>query len=657
MPDRPMRLLILTSTFHPVIGGAETYAFQVAQLLTARGHQVAVATDLPSGHLPGARIDGDPTGVRVERLSTYRDTTESTIAWEQMAFGLLPELHALVADFGPDLVLSNSLDTAITAKMLALAARIPWAAAFHEQQPQAEPFGTGRLRLVYETLRPDLVLAGSAFYADRAHHWAPAQPRALIHHGIDTALFHPDRSDPAVRERYGFTNDQLLIVCAGRLKHRKGMHHLLPAFANIHRHHPQTRLLIAGSVNSASRAYADQLHAQIHDLALENVVAIDETIPYTAMPTLLAEADIVAQPSLAEGLGLTVLEAMASGTPVVTTDIPGTREITTRPDIALVIPPDQVPPLTKALDQLVTEPSLRATMGRRARTHVEEHFSHTRMADQTEAALADLITAGPPHPKLVPAGPDATYSPTRAEAARNAGFSLRHTTTAPQALLLDVGMTLIHPSATVLQEELRSAGHRPPFAPHRLTAALVLAAEARHLPLPVGISGDDKVALAWGHALSVPGSIALRAFRACIQRSDLYSDVDPDAHTILDHLRDQGIRLAAVANSEGALEDELAASGLRRYFEAIIDSSHVGVEKPHRAIFDIAFEALGLSPDQCWFLGDGLVNDVLGARAAGIALPLLYDRYHLYGHLPATARVCRLTEVPEAIERLRRTSS
>ncbi|GAA2802800.1 hypothetical protein GCM10010441_29400 [Kitasatospora paracochleata] len=651
-----MRLLILTATFHPLIGGAETYAFQVAQLLAARRHQVTVATDLPSGHQPGEQIDGDPAGVRVERLSSYRTTTESTIAWEQMAFGLLPELQYLVDDFRPDILLSNSLDTAITAKMLALGADIPWAAAFHEQQPEAEPLGAGRLRMVYETLRPDLVLAGSAFYAARALHWAPDLATALIHHGVDTDLFHPARREPHVRERYGLTREHLLIVCAGRLKHRKGMHNLLPAFAEIHRRHPETRLLIAGSVNSASRAYADQLHAQIGALELDGVVTVDETVPYTGMPALLAEADIVAQPSLAEGLGLAVLEAMASGTPVITTDIPGTREITTRSDIALVVAPDQVPPLAKALDQLVTDPHVRKSLGERARAHVEEHFSHARMADHTQAALADLITASASR-RTAPSNAAAAHVSSQAEPAPHAGRSLQHATAVPKALLLDIGMTVIHPSSTVLGEELRQAGHRSPFEPDRLTAALVLAAEARHLPLPVGISGDDKVALAWGRALGVPDPIALRAFHTCLRRPDLYSDVDPDAHVALRRLREQGIRLAAVANSEGALEDELAATGMRGYFEVVIDSSQVGVEKPRREIFDIAVNALSLSPDQCWFLGDGLVNDVLGARAARIALPLLYDRYDLYGHLPATASVNRLTEVPDAIDRLRRPSS
>lgn len=654
MPDRPMRLLILTATFHPVIGGAETYAFQIARLLTLRSHQVMVATDLPNGHQPGEQVDGDPAGVRVERLFAYRHTAEGDILWEQFAFGLLPELQALTDDFRPDLIISNSLDTAIPAKTLALEARIPWAAAFHEQHPETEPLGSGRLRLIYDTLRPDLVLAGSKFYAARARRWALGIPVALIHHGIDTDLFHPDRNDPGIRERYGITHDHLMIVCAGRLKHRKGIHHLLHAFADVNRCHPETRLLIAGSVNSASRAYADRLHTQIRNLALDRVVTIDETVPYAEMPTLLAEADIVAQPSLAEGLGLAVLEAMASGRPVITTDIPGTREITTRSGIALVVPPEQVPPLSKALSRLVTDPDLRTAMGRRARSHVEEHFSYTRMADHTEAALADLITAGPvvaqaTAPRQVQADPCA-----RAKTDRRSGRSLPGAAVVPKALLLDIGMTLIHPSSDVLGEELHRAGHGSPIEPQHLTAALVLAAEARHLPLPASTSGDDKVALAWGHALGIPDPVALRAFHACLQRPDLYSDVDPDAYAALDHFLDQGIRLAAVANSEGALEEELVTTGLRKYFEVVVDSSHVGVEKPCREIFDIAVGALALSADQCWSLGDGLVNDVLGARAAGIALPLLYDRYQLYGHLPAIAMVSRLTEVPDVIDRIQR---
>jgi glycosyltransferase involved in cell wall biosynthesis len=388
-----LRLLVITASFHPTVGGAETYAYEVAKSLAKAGHAVAIVTDLPRGVVPGHPVLGDPGGVAVHRLSDYRRLLEdeSKIPWEQLMFGLLPELRDMAEMFLPNVVLSNSLDTALLAKMLELNHHIPWVAAFHEHEPEAEPLGTARLRLVYEVLRPGLVLAGSEFYAARARRWGCADRVALIYHGVDTDQFHPGVEGQKVRQHYGISHDQTLIVCVGRLKKRKGMRELICAFGRVAPRMPNSRLLIVGSVSSASRDYADELRRDAKQFGVANAVLFDETVTFNFMPSVLAAADIVAQPSLEEGLGLSIIEAMASGKPVLTTDIPGIQEITTEPDVALVVPPDDPPALADALALLLTDEALRRRLGKRGREHAEHKFSRARMVSQTEAALLGLI--------------------------------------------------------------------------------------------------------------------------------------------------------------------------------------------------------------------------------------------------------------------------
>ncbi|MFJ4622468.1 glycosyltransferase family 4 protein [Streptomyces sp. NPDC088812] len=387
-----MRTLILTSSFHPAIGGAETYAYEIARGLAHTGHPTAVVTDLPRHARPGEVFAGDPADVSVHRLHRFQSllADDSKIFWEQMAFGLHPELAVCAEEFRPDVVLTNSLDTALPGKTLALALDLPWAAAFHEQDPAQEPLGTARMRLAYGVLAPDLVLAGSEFYAERARRWGFRERVALIHHGVDTEQFTPHRDGTAVRRRYGVPDDAVLIVSAGRLKARKGHLETLRAFAEVHAHRPGTRLLLVGSVNSASHAYSDLLEAEVDRLGMRSVVRIDRTVTFADMPQVLAAADIVAQPSHAEGLGLSVLEAMSCGRATVTTDIPGIREILGPPGIAEVVLPGEVAPLAEALRRLVDDPELRSTLGRRARRHVEERFSRRRMVADTATALCAL---------------------------------------------------------------------------------------------------------------------------------------------------------------------------------------------------------------------------------------------------------------------------
>lgn len=389
-----MRLLVITSSFHPVVGGAETYAFELSRQLAGRGHSVTVVTDVPRGLEPGAPITGDPSGVRVYRLAGHRDllADPSKIFWEQMAFGTYPELADVLDAAAPDVVLTNSLDVAVLGRTAALDRGVPWVATFHEQAPEREPLGRGRLRLVYGLLRPDLVIAGSRFYAERAEPFG-AQVE-LIYHGVDTDVFHPAVDPAPVRRHYGYTDENIVIVTAGRLKERKGIRESIHAFASVHARHPQTRLLVVGTINSASLEYAQQINDDIADLGLGNVVVIDQTVTFDRMPAVLAAADIVAAPSREEGLGLAVLEAMSTGRATVTTDIPGIREILTTPDIALVVPAAQPQALADALAALVTKPPLRENLAVNGRTHILAHFSRKRMIEQTEAALLAVTVLG-----------------------------------------------------------------------------------------------------------------------------------------------------------------------------------------------------------------------------------------------------------------------
>jgi glycosyltransferase involved in cell wall biosynthesis len=362
--------------------------------MAARGHPVTVVTDAPRGDAPGP-VDGDPPAVAVHRLGGYRAllADSSKIPWEQMAFGVYPELCDVLDQAKPDVVLTNSLDSAVMGKTVALALEIPWVATFHEQAPEREPLGLGRLRLAYGQLRPSLVLAGSRFYASRAERFGARAE--LIYHGVDTDVFHPGVDRGPARQAYGYASHHVVIVCAGRLKERKGILQALHAFGSVHAAHPETRLLVVGSLSSASADYAALLESETDRLGLRAAVTIDRTVTFDQMPGVLAAADIVAQPSLEEGLGLAVLEAMSSERAVVTTDIPGIREILTAPDIALVVPPGQAGPLAAALERLVVDARTRAALAAHGRAHVVEHFSRSRMMWQTEAVLRMIVDSGP----------------------------------------------------------------------------------------------------------------------------------------------------------------------------------------------------------------------------------------------------------------------
>jgi glycosyltransferase involved in cell wall biosynthesis len=93
------------------------------------------------------------------------------------------------------------------------------------------------------------------------------------------------------------------------------------------------------------------------------------------MLNLLAGAHIVCLPSYREGLPVVLLEAAACGKPIVTTDVPGCREVVRDQHNGFLVPPRDSRALAAALDTLIRDPELRASMGRRGRTIVEREFS------------------------------------------------------------------------------------------------------------------------------------------------------------------------------------------------------------------------------------------------------------------------------------------
>ncbi|MBS2533294.1 HAD family hydrolase [Catenulispora sp. NF23] len=215
----------------------------------------------------------------------------------------------------------------------------------------------------------------------------------------------------------------------------------------------------------------------------------------------------------------------------------------------------------------------------------------------------------------------------------------------PQAVLWDVGMTLIHPSGLVMVEELERAGAAIRIAPDVAAAALAAAAEAHRVDVPCDITRAQAVGRAWGSILGLAPDIAVAAWQRCTARTDLYRDRDEQAVDVLTRLRERGVRLAVVSNDDkGTVREELLAFGLLEFFEVVVGSNLIGCEKPEPRIFATALDRIGCRPHEVWFVGDGVLNDIFGAFAAGIAKPILYDRFGIHTSLPC-ARVTKLRGV------------
>lgn len=133
------------------------------------------------------------------------------------------------------------------------------------------------------------------------------------------------------------------------------------------------------------------------------------------------------------------------------------------------------------------------------------------------------------------------------------------------------------------------------------------------------------------------------------QTHNLWRRPHPLAGQVLAELHGMGLRLAVVSNSDGRLEEALGRLGLARYFDSILDSAVVGVEKPHPEIFRIAAREVGVAPEQSVHVGDLYWIDVLGARAAAVE-PVLLDPGGIWPQTDCV-RISDLAAVPELVRR------
>jgi glycosyltransferase-like protein len=245
-------------------------------------------------------------------------------------------------------------------------------------------------------LEPDAVLVVSEVWRDllRSDFGVDAQ---VVHNGVDVARFAPIspawRAD--LRARAGAA-DRFLFLAVGGIEPRKGSVYLFDAFARLReRVHPAPVLAVIGGHSFQDyEQYRTDALGQLGQLGLtlgRDVVLLG-TVPEAEMAAWYRAADALAFPSVKEGFGLAVLEAMSAEIPVVTSDLPVFREYLVAGRDALMAPVGDIPALTDALHTVATDAVLRAQLVRAGRA-VAARFSWPACAEEHRAVYSGLLPA------------------------------------------------------------------------------------------------------------------------------------------------------------------------------------------------------------------------------------------------------------------------
>ena len=208
----------------------------------------------------------------------------------------------------------------------------------------------------------------------------------VIYNGIDTDYFDPNLIDPTERAGYAKLFDvkgSPIIGIAARLTKQKGHIVLLNAFSELLSDWPNAQLLIAGDGEELPtlELLSNKLNLTEHVQFLGPIRNVRE---------FLSVLDVFTHPSIFEGLGIAVIEAMSMGLAIVATKVDGLAELITDGVEGSLVEPNNPIALSKAMKRILSDPALRKNMGQRARKKAVGKFSVKTMIQKYEELYLDL---------------------------------------------------------------------------------------------------------------------------------------------------------------------------------------------------------------------------------------------------------------------------
>lgn len=391
---RPLKICLLGYRSHPHCGGQGVYLHYLSKALVEAGHSVDVISGPPYPELdprvklikmPGLNLFGEENPTRALRLRHLLSWTDFFEWWSKLSggfaepytFGRRAARYLREQGRHYDIVHDNQslCHGLLDIEKLGL----PVVATIHhpitrDRRMALEAAPDWRYRLLvrrwYRFLKMQMKVARKLRHIvtvsrrserDIVEQFGVA-PRQieLIYNGIDTEIFKPQ---PHIQRR-----PLRLVTAASADQPLKGLRFLLRAVADLRRRHPGLELLVIGRLQKGGAT-----ERLLYELRLEDAVEFICGISNRQMVDCYASAGVVVCPSLYEGFGLPAGEAMACGTPVVSSDGGALPEVVG--DAGMIVPAGDSGALARALDKMLTDEALRTELAQKGRARIERQFS------------------------------------------------------------------------------------------------------------------------------------------------------------------------------------------------------------------------------------------------------------------------------------------
>ncbi|MBB1497951.1 glycosyltransferase family 4 protein [Paracoccus sp. MC1862] len=219
------------------------------------------------------------------------------------------------------------------------------------------------------------------------------RPAEVILHGVDTGVFHPAPDQAALRREMGLDPKALLIGCFGRVRAQKGVDLLIEAALRVFPRHPRAQLVFSGRITPDNRTFVDDLMARAQAAGIADRIRFLGEIPWDDVVRLYRTLDLFAAPARWEGFGLTPLEAMASGVPVIAARVGAYETLIRDGETGTLVPREDAEALAAALERWLSDDAGREAAGRAARAHVEANHAIEGEARAIVAVYRRLLEA------------------------------------------------------------------------------------------------------------------------------------------------------------------------------------------------------------------------------------------------------------------------
>jgi glycosyltransferase involved in cell wall biosynthesis len=368
---------ILYITNHLNIGGITSYVLTLACGLKKKGHQVYVASS--AGELIPEFMNAGIQYVHIP-IRTKKEISPGVI------FSFF-KLSAFIKKNNIQLVHSQSRTTQVLGCLLAKASGVSHVSTCHGF------FRVRPLRKIIPCWGTKTIAISQAVKEHLVKDFGLAQERIrMIHSGIDADKFQGPRAMPAgeagnnpelKKKGLGLSSGPVVGVIA-RLSSEKGHSYLIQALKIVLQKIPQAQLLIVGDGKMR-----EGLVKLTQDLGLERNVFFISANRQTK--ELFLVMDVFVMPSLKEGLGLALMEAMAYGLAVVGTDVGGIKTLIRDQENGILVKPAESESLALAISELLDDSTKREKLGNNARTFILQEFSAEKMVLETERMYQECL--------------------------------------------------------------------------------------------------------------------------------------------------------------------------------------------------------------------------------------------------------------------------